>query len=440
MQQPHYRFGFRPGTCRLFVLAAGIIAASPALAQTNLTLIEALKTAKQRNGTVKAALLDYEAAKANVKANKASFLPTVTPSAGQEFGRTETYTGLRTRQNIDDLSSQVEVAWRLFDSGSRGLTLKSSEISRESTALTSLQTLRQTLFDVHNRYYEALRRQELLRVQDDQVNRAKVILDQTKFRASDEIGDAPKKDIKQAEADFLNSQVSQLTARNRIQTAQADLKAVLGWGYEELPGLESPQEYSLRTLDFTLEDAFKEGLENRADLQAQSKRVEIEKIRVKQVGLDGGLRYTVDATYRRSFSEQVSDRSLLSFNVSYPLYDGFRSKEQVKSAKLGVEAAEATYLQAQRGARAEIESAYKEYTQNALRLQAAQLALEAARENYQSAVESQKEGAAGILEVLTAQVTLTTSESNLVEARYDAILSDVRLRLAMGRAMPGEGE
>lgn len=440
MQQATFRFGIRPGTYRLFALAAGILAASPLWAQANLTLTEALKTAKQRNGTVRAALLDYEAAKANVKANKASFLPTVTPSATQDFGRNQTFTGFRTRQNVDDLTSQIDVAWRLFDSGSRGLTLRSSEISRESTALTSLQTLRQTLFDVHNRYYEALRRQELLRVQNDQVNRAKLILDQTKFRASDEIGDAPKKDIKQAEADFLNSQVSQLTAQNRIQTAQADLKAVLGWGYEELPSLENPQDYSLKALDFSLEDAIKEGLTNRADLQAQSKRVDIEKIQVKQAGLDGTLRYTVDATYRRSFSEQVSDRSLLSFNVSYPLYDGFRSKEQVRAAKLGVEAAEATYLQAQRQARAEIESAFKEYTQNALRLQAAQLALEAARENYRAAVESQKEGAAGILEVLTAQVTLTTSESNLVEARYDAILSDVRLRLAMGRAMPGEGE
>jgi outer membrane protein len=423
---------------RILTAAVGILAASPLMAQSSLSLEEALKTAKDRNGTVRAAKLDYEAAKANVKASKAAFLPLVTPSATQQFGRSETFTGFRTKDNIDDLSSQIDVSWRLFDSGSRGLSLKQAEIGRESSALTSLQTLRRTLFTVHSSFYEALRRQELLRVQNEQVNRAKVILDQTKFRASDEVGDAPKKDVKQAEADFLNSQVSQLTATNRIQTAYADLKAVLGWGYEELPSLTSPQEFALKELDFTLDQAFKEGLANRADLLAESKRVEIAKIGVKQTSLAGALQYSVDATYRRSFSENVSDRSLLSFNVSYPLYDGFKSKEQVRSAKLGVESSEASFLQSQRAARAEIESAFKEYTQNSLRLQAAEKALDAARENYQAAVESQKEGAAGILEVLTAQVTLTTSESNLVEAKYDAILSEVRLRLAMGRPMPGE--
>lgn len=440
MLLPHTHLGPRAATLRSAAFAVGILAALPVMAQSSLSLEDALKTAKQRNGTVRAAMLDYEAAKANVKASRSAFLPTVTPSASQQFGRNETFTGFRTKQNIDDLSTQLEVSWRLLDSGSRGLTLKQSEFSKESAALTSLQTLRRTLFAVHSSFYEALRRQELLRVQNEQVNRAKVILDQTKFRASDAVGDAPRKDVKQAEADYLNSQVSQLTASNRIQTAYADLKAVLGWGFEELPSLVNPDGFALKELDFTLDGAIKEGLANRADLQAESKRVEISKVNLKQTSLSGNLQYSVDASYRRSFSEIVSDRSLLSFNVSYPLYDGFRSKEQVRAAKLGVESAQAAYLQSERAARAEIESAYKEYTQNSLRLQAAEKALEAAKENYRAAVESQKEGAAGILEVLTAQVTLTTSESNLVEAKYDAVLSDVRLRLAMGRAMPGEGD
>jgi len=440
MHLPPHHTGHVATALRSGLALAGLLAALPLMAQSSLSLEEALKTAKQRNGTVRAAMLDYEAAKANVKASKSAFLPTVTPSATQQFGRNETFTGFRTKQNIDDLSTQLEVSWRLLDSGSRGLSVKQSEFSRESAALNSLQTLRRTLFTVHSSFYEALRRQELLRVQNEQVNRAKVILDQTKFRASDQVGDAPRKDVKQAEADYLNSQVSQLTASNRIQTAYADLKAVLGWGFEELPSLVNPDGFSLKDLDFTLDSAIKEGLANRADLKAESKRVEISKVNLKQASLSGNLQYSVDANYRRSFSENVSDRSLLSFNVSYPLYDGFRSKEQVRAARLGVESSEAAYLQSERAARAEIESAYKEYTQNSLRLQAAEKALEAAKENYRAAVESQKEGAAGILEVLTAQVTLTTSESNLVEAKYDAVLSDVRLRLAMGRAMPGEGD
>jgi outer membrane protein len=181
-------------------------------------------------------------------------------------------------------------------------------------------------------------------------------------------------------------------------------------------------------------------MKNRADLESTRRRVDVDRTRLRIAKLDGGPRWSVDANYRRFFSEDASDRAALSFNISYPLYDGARTKEAVKAQELTVKASLASLTQSELEARAEIESAYKEYGDNLLRLRAATKALEAAQENYRFAVESQKEGAANLVEVLTAQVTLTTAESNLVEAQYDAILSEIRLRLSLGRPMPGEQE
>ena len=47
-------------------------------------------------------------------------------------------------------------------------------------------------------------------------------------------------------------------------------------------------------------------------------------------------------------------------------------------------------------------------------------------------------GASELIELLTAQVSLVTAESNYVEARYDTLISRVRLKLATGRPLPGE--
>ena len=68
------------------------------------------------------------------------------------------------------------------------------------------------------------------------------------------------------------------------------------------------------------------------------------------------------------------------------------------------------------------------------------MAKKAAALNYKAAIESQKEGAANLIEVLTAQVTFATADSNLVEAEYDEYISRLRLALSLGYEMEGEKE
>ena len=67
-----------------------------------------------------------------------------------------------------------------------------------------------------------------------------------------------------------------------------------------------------------------------------------------------------------------------------------------------------------------------------------EIALDAAKKNYNAAVDSQKAGAYDLLQVLTAQVSLVTAESNQIQALYDYRISDVNLKLVTGRPIPGE--
>lgn len=426
----------------IFTLTLACLAAvAAALDSRPITLGDALKLAKENNGSVRAAALRYESAKASAKASYAAFLPTVTPTLSQENGRFQQNTGaFRGGQTIDTTSALIEANWRLFDMGFRRLDYRQAVLDQESSERSALQTLRATLFDVHSKFFEGLRRQELLKVQDRNLARAKEILDQTKFRASDQVGDAPRKDIRQAEADFLNARVSQLSASNLVAVALANLKAVLGVGLNELGELKAPESAAPQPLTFSLDEAIAEGLKNRADLEASRKGIESSKLRLRSIELNAGINLTADVNYRKSFAEDNFDRASLVLRATYPLYDGRRTKELVRSQQLSVKSQEATLVQTERDVKAEIEGSYKQYTQNIVRLEAATAALDAARVNYQAALESQRLGAGNLIEVLTAQVSLATAESNYVEAVYDTAISEVRLRLAIGREMPGEKE
>ena len=143
-----------------------------------------------------------------------------------------------------------------------------------------------------------------------------------------------------------------------------------------------------------------------------------------------------------SYIEQMSPVSLqnrsLTFLVGIPIFDGGTLKAESRQIAYSIRADEATLEQAQRVVRAEIEAAYVEIKTNAERLQAAQTALEAAKKNYEAAVDSQKAGAYDLLQVITAQLSLVTAESNHIQALYDYRISDVNLKLVTGRPIPGE--
>lgn len=411
--------------------------ASVGLAQESLSLEDALRLAMERNGTVRAAMMDVAAQRARVRQTWAAFWPTVTPAYRLSDSRTDFRTGNPGVSENTTHSAEIDAAWKILDSGERSLTFASSRRSLEAQELTARQTLRMTLFSVAQQFLDALRSQELLRVSDLQVERAKTILDQTEAQVK--LGDAPQKDILQARADYLNATVQQIQSRNRVFTTESTLKATIGWG-EALPGLAKIEGAPTAKLEDTREAAIERGLKNRPDLLAQRKRIESSKYEVRRRQLDAGLSWSLDAGYTARFSPDVSQDRSLSLLFSVPLFDAGRTQAAVSEARYSLEAANSDLLQFERELRSEIESAYVTHEQDASRMEAAKLALEAAELNYKAASESQRLGAEGttIVTVLTAQISLVTAESNYIEALYDFYLSGIRLRLVTGDSVPGE--
>lgn len=416
------------------LLAASVVG----LAQENLTLEEALKMARERNGTIKVSYLNYLASKSAVRTAEGAFLPTLTPDFSYKVQRSNFQTG-GPPPRVDSTQADLNVgfAWTILDSGERQWTLFGNKRDAEAAQASALNTLRNTLFLVHQQFYDALRSQELTRVQDFQLKRTETILDQTKTRV--QLGDAPQKDILQANADFLNAKATVLQSKNRVVTARADLKATIGWD-------EAPAQYELvaipepdfAALTYSRDQAVADGLAHRPDLLAQRKRVESARADLRLAKIAAGVTWSLDATGGKAFAPDVSDNVGLTFRATIPLFDGFRSREAVRTRQLSVDSALATLTQDERDARSEIEAAYTEFELNRETLFAAKAARDAAQENFKAAEESQRLGAGDLIEILTAQVSLATAESNYVQAVYDLLISDIQLRLVTGQPLPGE--
>jgi outer membrane protein len=421
-----------------FLLLAALSGAASGQQGDVLTLDEALKLAKERNGTVRAAQHDVEAARQRVNQARSVFLPTITPSYRYNSGRTEVDTGSGSRFLQDEgASSVVRADWRLFDSGERMYSMRASKSSFAAQEFSTRQTLRSTLFDVTQQYYEALRSQELLKVAEAQVVRTQQIKDQILARI--EAKDAAEVERYQAEADFQNARVRALVAKNQVSTSAATLKGTIGLDAKEpLPVLASEADVAdLQPAD-DLSTLLSEGLTSRADLEARRKSLESLGYSRERARREAGLSFGVDARFDQHLSPRFLEDRALTLNLSYPLFDGGQRRAIVRELDQNLQADRAALVQAERTVRAEIESAHAEFSQNADRLSAAVIALEAARKNFEAAEASQKAGAYDLLQVSAAQLSLVTAESNHIEAVYDYRISEARLELVTGRPVPGE--
>lgn len=404
--------------------------------QTSLTIDQALTMARERNGDVRAAVLNAAAAGEQSKQAYASFLPALTPTYQYTSQRQAFDTGFgKIFQQTEGASLNAALTWRVLDSGERQFSFLSSRRNEDSFYFTAVQTLRVTLFDVYQDYVAALRAQENEKVRDAQVERASKILEQTEARVK--AGDAAGKDTLQARADALNAQVDALTAKQAVTTALAALKGIIGWKASEatpaLAAVPEPGEEDPPALD----SLFLIAMQTRPDLRAS--RLNIESLRFLKLRRDreSGPTFALDAAWNQALAPASLENRSVVLSVTAPLFDAGLARSRAREAKLNMLSAEATYLQLERSAKAEIETAYYQVVQNIQRLKAARSALEAARLNYTAAVEAQRLGAENIIDVLTARVSLATAEVNAISAKYDTVIAQVNLDLVTGRSIPG---
>jgi len=421
------------------VFAVGSAATiAQAQGQDVLTLDQALKLAKDHNGTVRSALMQVKAGDQTVIQAQSAFYPTLNAqyqyNSDREQFLTNSSTGILQTEGAQTF---LNASWTLLDSGERDYSLGAAKRARDARKFNAKQILRTTLFSVVQQYYNTLRAQELEKVAITEVSRAQTILDQTQTRIK--ARDAAQIEELQANADYQNAKVSALTAKNTTTNAGATLKATLGLSSgAPLPTLQKTNAATHAAPPESLQSLILTGLDSRPDIIAQRKNIESERFQKQLAERQAGLTMNLSAAY----SEQVQPVNLsnrtLTFLINIPIFDAGKLSANSRALSYSIRADEATLEQAERGVRADIEAAYKDVITNGERLDAAQIALEASQKNYDAAVDSQKAGAYDLLQVLTAQVSLVTAESNQIQALYDYRISEVNLQLVTGRAIPGE--
>lgn len=330
--------------------------------------------------------------------------------------------------------ADLYLSYTILDSGQRAATEQSARAGSRA-AKWGLSNSRQTVIsNAATAYYELLRRNSLVSVQQANVQHAQSTLELTEAQVKQ--GTQAIKDVYQTRADFETAKVDLLTAQNNSAVALADLKQTLGLtDVDDLQPVDNRADSNVsEEAQKGLEELLQVAYKTRPDVLQAQQNLEREKANVRLARASNGLTLSLGADVSGVFVQNQGNSRALNLTASVPIFDGGLSRAAVKQA----EATEAQYAaqlaSTKLAAKVDVESAYRTLQTARASVPAALTAQQAAQINFDAATESRKEGVGTVLDVITAQSQLVQAQTNYVQARYTLYTADVSLLRAVGHA------
>jgi outer membrane protein TolC len=197
---------------------------------------------------------------------------------------------------------------------------------------------------------------------------------------------------------------------------------------------------SVRETDYTLDNSITYALDHNPLLQAYKYSMDSYKNGVRSAW--GGFLPSLDFRYSVSYSQPESFEFGEMFkknhsygyglSLSFNIFDRFYTRNQISNAKADYNTAEFNYHNYLNGLKLEVTESYLNLEKAQLSMEVARDKLASAQEDYKLAQEKYSLGAATILDLLDAELSLKTAESDVIESEYNLNLAVANLEKALG--------
>jgi outer membrane protein len=257
-----------------------------------------------------------------------------------------------------------------------------------------------------------------------------------------EVGLLPITDVHEIQAIFDDASVNSLEANGALDIAFDQLQVLSGKNHNQLAGLKddfvakAPNPIASESwVAFALANNF----ELKASLLAQQAANQTAKA-AKAQHLP---KITVSADYSKRDIEAttapealVTEQTAINLNLTMPIFSGGLISSQARQSSYQAQAAEQNYIAAKRNTMQAARSNHQLAITNAARVKARKQAITSAESALKATQAGYDVGTRNIVDVLVAQRTLFQAKRNFSNARYDYILSMMRLKQVAGQLSP----
>ncbi|MES2075138.1 MAG: TolC family outer membrane protein [Pseudomonadota bacterium] len=417
-----------PAAC----LAALLLAAGNAGA---LGLLQAYDAALANDPAYQSAIHDYEGGQENKNIGRSQLLPQLQASYSSSKNRTDITNALGTTHPVYNSRSAVLQLRQPL------LNLEVWSRYRQSVAQTDLSSAvfasrkQEMIVRLVSAYLDALLQTEQVRLsqaQRDTYVEQKKVNDRLFER-----GEGTRTDMLETQARQELAEAQLIEAQDNRQAALATLAALVGQEVAALDELR-PEFRLAPSAAAGFEEWKATALASNPEIQAQRYAVEAAHQEVNRNRSGHTPKLDLIGTLNKSSSESINtlnqDSTVRSigFQVTVPLYSGGYVNATSRQAVAGQEKARSDLQGATDKTLVELRRQYNLVLSSSARIQALDKAVVSGKLLVQATQQSIKGGVRINLDLLNAQQQLYTSERDLAQARYNYLLSNLRMRSAAG--------
>jgi outer membrane protein len=434
---------------RNIVAAFGVlalVASAPLHSQTveRITLAEALRRSEVVSPTIISAQGQVRTAELGVRTQRWQYIPQITFPVNADLlmssgpSRVDPVTGDIISGNTTNPSYSVGAAASLvlFDGFGRTYDMRAARAS-EVAADAGLVTARfQNSLQVTNAFFDALSQQELLRVNEAAVDRARQQLAVASARM--QAGAGQRTDSLTALVQLGQARQQLLQAQAALATSEANLGRLVG-AEGRVGAVEDSAFYQQPALLDTT------GIRREAELSSPAIRTAEARLLQAQAQLRSQkTNYwpTVTATANNTWTAQKSNdyslepRRNLRFSMSFSPWTSLQRETQIEQAAINVDNQIASLADQRRQISASLTQYYAALANARESIDVARVSVQASEENVRVTSERYRLGVATVFELTQAQEQLTSALGNQVTARFSYIRAKAQIEALIGRTIP----
>ncbi len=336
----------------------------------------------------------------------------------------------------------LEVSQLVYSGGGVRAALDAQKYVRESALLELEAVINNELLRVRTNFYDVLLAREQIGVQEQNVELLEEQLTTARNRL--EAGTVSNFDVLRAEVELANAKPALIRARNDYRVSIDELRYSSGYTNATAVEMEKVPEIlgdlNFEPVSFELAPALNSARTNRPELrqletlmQARESGVVIAKSgRMPTVSVNGGY------ALRRDFSSSSFGDSFTGWTLgaaaNWAIWDGASTRGQITQALSQKEQARLALLDAELAVEVEVRRALANLDGATELTEAAVKVVGQAEEAVRLADARYGAGTTTQLDVLAAQVALTSARNNLVQANYAYNIASANVRRAIGQS------
>ncbi|GMU96866.1 MAG: TolC family protein [Ignavibacterium album] len=433
----------------LFIL----IISGTSIAQTKITLSDAIQLALQKNTTLNQAENNILSQESGLTAAYGNFLPSVSGFASWGWDRNEQAGSIRylngipfnipkitseTRSYVASVNSDIT----LFDGLSNIANLSSASNNLNSIRFYVEYLKQQTVFNTITRYYNLMTQMALLKVREENVKKQEI-----NFKTIEEknrLGAATLADLYQQQVELGNAELQVINQNLELQKAKNNLLIFLGldvtgdytfeteFTIREENILTTDLEEDYKNIQERISDAYK----NRLDYKSKLYELEssLDQITIARSGhfprLTGSLSFS---SYSNKFDDLFKSKTYsVGLNLNIPVFSGFSVSNRVQIAEIQSMNKELEVRELERQIKQQINESYLSLIAAKKSLSVSEKNVKAAEERLKIEQERYNLGSGKLLDLLIANSSYVTAKTDYVNAQYSYIIISDQIKYYLG--------